>query len=330
MRHAIPVLLAVVMLAACSSAQKKDLKIEALRSSLASLEQDERLQGLAPGALTEARLAVRRAEVAAESAAGRESLVYVAERRIELARARAELEFEQRREIELERAHDKMLVQSSLREAERAREAAERARRENFAQAEEAARLREEAQAARSEAAREAEERRRAQEAAADARRLADAQAEEARLARRKADLADAQAESLRRQLQNTQAQSTDRGLSVTLGNDVLFEVNQARLKDGAKDGIGRVIQLVNREYPERQVSVEGHTDSRGSADFNLKLSQERAENVKALLVDSGVAARRVSAVGLGEEFPVADNETEAGRAQNRRVEIILLEPGEE
>ena len=327
----VPILVATLLaLAACSSAPKKDLKLEALRSSLEALESDERLRGLAEGELAEAKLAVRRAEVLGDSAAEREHLVYLAERQIDIARARAELEREQNRQLELERAHDKMLVQSSLREAERAREAAERVRRESIAQAEEAARLREEAQQARSEAAREAEEARRAQEAAADARRLAEAQAEEAKLARRKAELAAAQSEALRRQLQNVQAQSTDRGLSVTLGNDVLFEVNQARLKAGASDGMGRVIQLVNREYPDRQVSVEGHTDSRGSAEFNLKLSQERAENVKAALVEAGVAAKRMTAVGLGEEFPVASNDTEAGRAQNRRVEIILLNPDEE
>ncbi len=314
-------------LVGCSSAPKKNLNLEALRASLESLESDKRLQGLAEGELAEAKMAVRRAELLGESAEEREHLVYLAERRIDLARVKAELEREQRRQIDLERAHDKMLVESSLREADRAREAAERSRRESIAQAEEAARLREEAQMARNDAAREAKEKRQAQEAAADARRLAEAQAQEARLARRKAELASAQTEALRRQLQNVEAQATDRGLSLTLGNDVLFEVNQSRLKAGASDGMGRVLQLVNREYPDRKISVEGHTDSRGSDASNQRLSQDRADSVRVHLVSRGLESTRVRAEGRGEARPIADNSTAEGRANNRRVEIVVEPP---
>ena len=77
--------------------------------------------------------------------------------------------------------------------------------------------------------------------------------------------------------------------------------------------------------YPNRNIRIEGHTDSSGSDSFNLNLSQKRADAVKALLVDYGVAAARIEAIGMGESLPVADNNTESGKAKNRRVDIIIL-----
>jgi OOP family OmpA-OmpF porin len=79
---------------------------------------------------------------------------------------------------------------------------------------------------------------------------------------------------------------------------------------------------------PDRKVLIEGHTDSSGSASYNSDLSQRRANAVEALLINQGVDPTRIVARGYGESYPVATNDTAAGRQQNRRVEIVILKPG--
>ena len=133
---------------------------------------------------------------------------------------------------------------------------------------------------------------------------------------------AEAQADQLRRQLASLQAQPTERGIVLTVG-DVLFDVGQATLKPGAVNEIVRLAQFL-QENPERRVSIEGHTDSTGSVNTNLVLSQRRAEAVADTLVAAGVPRQRIMASGLGPDFPVASNATAAGRQQNRRVEVVI------
>ncbi len=91
---------------------------------------------------------------------------------------------------------------------------------------------------------------------------------------------------------------------------------------------LDRLIQFLG-QYPENTISIEGHTDSRGADDFNIRLSQARADAVRRALIGRGVSADRLQSVGLGEEFPLASNELESGRQQNRRVEIIILNKGQ-
>jgi OOP family OmpA-OmpF porin len=81
---------------------------------------------------------------------------------------------------------------------------------------------------------------------------------------------------------------------------------------------------------PELEIAVEGHTDSVGSLEYNLDLSHRRATSVRAYLVSQGLSAEAIDAAGFGERRPVASNDTEAGRELNRRVEIVLGEPGPE
>jgi outer membrane protein OmpA-like peptidoglycan-associated protein len=78
------------------------------------------------------------------------------------------------------------------------------------------------------------------------------------------------------------------------------------------------------RDYPDRQVMIEGHTDSRGSDDYNRDLSERRADAVRDALVDRTIDAGRIRSVGLGEIYPVASNDSSAGQQQNRRVEIVI------
>jgi outer membrane protein OmpA-like peptidoglycan-associated protein len=105
--------------------------------------------------------------------------------------------------------------------------------------------------------------------------------------------------------------------------DDIAFAPGQANLRPEAKASLGQLIAFVNRD-PGKPIRIEGHTDSRGAANANRVLSQRRADAVRDALIAAGVAAGRISSVGLGEEQPVADNESEEGRGRNRRVDVIL------
>jgi outer membrane protein OmpA-like peptidoglycan-associated protein len=136
------------------------------------------------------------------------------------------------------------------------------------------------------------------------------------------ADAAQARARNLERELEELQAEETDRGLVLTLG-DVLFETGQATLMPGALTTVDRLAQFMG-DYPERTVRIEGHTDSVGSDALNQQLSEQRAASVRDALVSRGVAGGRIQTVGFGETRPVASNDTSGGRQQNRRIEVVI------
>lgn len=140
-------------------------------------------------------------------------------------------------------------------------------------------------------------------------------QAQQAQAARQEADAAQ-------RQLAELQAKQTDRGMVLTLG-DVLFDTNASTLKPGAASIIDRVASFM-KENEGTKVIVEGHTDSRGSAEYNQQLSERRAQAVSDALAFRGIDRSRVESVGRGKELPVASNDTAAGQQQNRRVELIF------
>ena len=317
----------VAMLGACaSSGPARDIILEEVRVDLQAAEADERVVRYAPGELQAARLAVR--ELEQDRGASEEVRVhrsYMAKRKLDIARARAAERFQRNRLVELERERDRMLVEASLREAEAARREAERLRQQSIVSSEEAERARRETQAARARSAEIQQEANLARREAEQAQQLAAARERQAELARQEAELAAAQASSLRRQLQNLQARETDRGLVFTLG-DVLFETGQAELKGEALANLDRLVGFIE-EYPDRMINIEGHTDDVGSEASNEALSQRRAEAVRAALIDRGIPAPRMKAIGLGEAFPIADNTSTYGRQQNRRVEIVLLKP---
>ena len=118
----------------------------------------------------------------------------------------------------------------------------------------------------------------------------------------------------------------TTRGFVVTLG-DGLFASGHAVLAPDADPVIGSVADFLD-ENPERLVQVEAFTDSDGSRDYNLELSQSRADAVAMTLIRRGVDAERVRALGYGEGFPQASNASASGRQRNRRVEIIVSSDG--
>jgi outer membrane protein OmpA-like peptidoglycan-associated protein len=143
------------------------------------------------------------------------------------------------------------------------------------------------------------------------------AQAATAEALAAQAALANAQ-----QQLADLQAKKTDRGTVVTLG-DVLFDTGQATLKPGASLILTRLADFMN-DNPQTKLIIEGHTDSRGSDEYNEALSQRRAQAVATELMSRGVPTQSLQTVGRGKNYPVATNDTPAGRQQNRRVEIVF------
>ncbi len=135
----------------------------------------------------------------------------------------------------------------------------------------------------------------------------------------------DAQAlrERLRDQLNLILTTSdTARGLIVNM-SDVLFDTNQATLKPGAREKLAKVSGIL-LAYPTLHMTVEGYTDSTGTDEYNLKLSQRRADSVREYVVSNGINGSNVEAHGYGKDKPVATNDTAAGRQQNRRVEMVV------
>ncbi len=162
-----------------------------------------------------------------------------------------------------------------------------------------------------------------------NARRVAEAALSTASAERRNADLARADAdaarnelEAMRTELTELQTKQTERGLVVTLG-DVLFEVDRAAIKPGATRALDQLSNAL-RNDPNASITIEGHTDSTGSRDYNMDLSTRRVDSVRAYLVTHGVEPGKITARGLGPDYPVASNATDAGRQQNRRVEVIV------
>jgi outer membrane protein OmpA-like peptidoglycan-associated protein len=144
----------------------------------------------------------------------------------------------------------------------------------------------------------------------------------EATTARNTAAATQAELTSARQELQNLQSKQTDRGMVMTL-SDVLFDTGRATLKPGATRDLDRLAQAL-KDNPNTKVKIEGFTDSVGSESYNQQLSERRAQAVADALRMRGVPLDRVQVEGLGKEFPVASNETPAGRQQNRRVEIVF------
>jgi outer membrane protein OmpA-like peptidoglycan-associated protein len=114
------------------------------------------------------------------------------------------------------------------------------------------------------------------------------------------------------------------RGMVITLSGEVLFVTGKADLLPIAREKLDKVAEVLQQQDPSKKIVVEGHTDSRGTEQMNLMLSQKRADAVRTYLVSQGVESARISAVGKGESSPVADNSTADGRANNRRVEIVV------
>ncbi len=141
---------------------------------------------------------------------------------------------------------------------------------------------------------------------------------------RAKAEARQAEAMNKLNELQSKLIQVTKdaRGIILSM-SDILFDVNKASLKADLKTSLAKVAGILS-VYQQFNVSIEGNTDNTGSEEHNMKLSQQRADNVMKFLVDQGIDASRLTAKGLGMSMPIADNKTKEGRQKNRRVDLVI------
>jgi outer membrane protein OmpA-like peptidoglycan-associated protein len=285
---------AALLLTACASTPVEPDGAAALRARLTALQSDPQLGSRAPLAMEQANIAVTAAEKPNADKVSSAHLEFMADRKISIARAQAEsqLAIDQRKGLAEQR--EAMRLQARTQEADAANQ------RANMAQAN-AADANNRADAAQANASDQAAQADAARAAAADAAR---------------------QADELQRQIDGMQARVTDRGLVLTLG-DVLFASGAANLNPNGDPHLAKLAAFLNK-YMDRTVLIVGYTDSIGGQDYNLGLSQRRADSVKIYLVQQGIDSSRLSASGQGMSSPVADNSSATGRQQNRRVEVVI------
>ncbi|WP_199136246.1 OmpA family protein [Pedobacter sp. ASV12] len=134
----------------------------------------------------------------------------------------------------------------------------------------------------------------------------------------------DKQAAEIQNAIPNAEVIREGEGIIVKFDSGILFDFDKFDLKDAAKQNIQSLASSIN-QYPGTDIKVIGHTDSRGTEQYNMNLSEKRAAAVKAYAVSQGVPPARLITVGKGFSEPIADNATDAGRAANRRVEIVIV-----
>lgn len=311
----------LLVTAACGSAPKRDLDLDRIRAEWSATSgQGQRALAPLPAAEVD-RLLDQWASTGVRKP-DREFFTRLVETRMAVFRAEAAAAADRQRLEALEDRRKDILLRASRRDAEQARLEADKLRLQNLLRAEEAERMLAEARDTAEQLQASEREVELAREEAERARRLAQAQAREADLARREAELLSAEAVDLRAQLAGLRPEQSPRGRMLVLG-DVFFSTGQGELRPEAKDSISPVKDFIDR-YPGLPVSIEGHTDDRGSDTANQRLSERRAASVRDALLAVGVDAARLQVVGRGEATPVASNETTSGRARNRRVEVIV------
>ncbi|SFR43093.1 Outer membrane protein OmpA [Marinobacter gudaonensis] len=136
----------------------------------------------------------------------------------------------------------------------------------------------------------------------------------------------DKQEAELRRKLEGTGVRVVRNGdqIELVMPGNITFDLNQSSIQPSFMDTLESVA-LVLKEYDKTIIQIEGHTDSSGSDSYNQLLSEQRANSVRDFLLNQGIEPKRTRAVGYGERYPIASNDTAAGREQNRRVELTLV-----
>ena len=181
-----------------------------------------------------------------------------------------------------------------------------------------------EADLAREQADLQARQAQQAQQQAQQAQQLSQQQLmEEKRVAGERATLLAAEVQRLQGQMSDLKARETERGWVLTLRNDLLFDSGKASLKPGGDKSLENLAQFMLKQA-EREIAIEGFTDSTGSDALNRRLSEERAHAVKQALVARGIEQDRIDPRGYGSAFPIASNATPVGRQLNRRVEVVV------
>ncbi len=311
-------LAALALLAACASVPERNAALDSARSNYEIAQGQNRVVMLAPEELKRANEALRAAELAKSNGAAPttvDHLAYMAQQRVTIAQASADSRAAQAVTAGAGAERDRMRLALRTQQADVAQRQLASAERDNTRTQQQLADSRQ--NNARTAAALQSSQQNNAVQAAELDKATAAAQADRDRLARRDAQVGDLQA-----QLRAIDARKTERGIVVTLG-DMLFSTGQARLQGDGAVKMTKLAEFLKRN-PNRRASIEGYTDSVGSADSNQALSDRRAHAVMDALVEQGVPSNRLSTEAFGERRPVASNDTVSGRQQNRRVEIVF------
>ena len=288
------------LIAGCANSQQERVakdQLERARAAYLQAKSNRDVEVFAPLPFADAAKAMEAAE-RAKGAEEIEQLSYIAEKKSLIAISVAEGKMAEKEIERLNRETANIIARKRAQEARVAQKEAENARLLAMAEAERAAKAKKEAEEARSLAAAEAE----------------------------RAARAKAAADQLTRELSDLKAKQTERGIVLTIG-DVLFATGKADLSSDALRSVNKLSDFLQK-YPSRNVLIEGHTDSVGSDEYNLGLSQRRADSVKETLTAKGIGEERIVTKGYGKKYPLASNETTAGKQQNRRVEVIILNEG--
>jgi len=290
------ILLATVTaaLAACSTAPVPSASLDRARTSFNQAQTDAQVAQLAPDELGRARESLRVAEKAHTDGAEPttiDHLAYMTSQRVTIAQDTASSKAAQAVTASASAERDKLRLDARTNEANAATRQLAASKQSNATQA--------------------------AELTAANAATTASVAAAGVAAQRDQARVND-----LQKQLSELNAKKTDRGMVVTLG-DVLFETGKSNL---VGEGPASMVKIADffRRNPQRSASIEGYTDSVGSAGMNQNLSERRASSVKTALVDLGVPTNRLTTRAHGEDMPAATNSTAAGRQMNRRVEIVF------
>ncbi len=133
----------------------------------------------------------------------------------------------------------------------------------------------------------------------------------------------DKQAEEMKKKLPDAKVERVGEGIIVEFNEKILFGFDKSDLSPASKKNLDKAITVLNK-YPDTDIQVQGHTDIRGTEEYNMSLSEKRATNVSHYLSQHGINSSRLSTKAYGKDAPKYDNNTESGRAQNRRVEFLI------
>ena len=297
--------LAALALASCAVVPVRDAALEDARTYVYSVRSDPNVLAYAPVEIDQAVATLRRADdIAARNGSLAEvhNLAAMARERATLAQQIARMKVA---EVVAQAERQRLEVVARTREAD----SAQRAAREAQTQADNS----------RQQAAI-------AQQQAVTAQRQADNAQQQVTAAQQQALVADGSLRGLRDQLPDLSPRMVDRGLVLTL-NDIAFDHGAAHLQPAGQQAVARLAGYLNAR-PELQISVEGFTDDAGNTYRNQQLSERRAYAVQSALAALGVDTRRILVRGYGPAFPIASNNTSAGRQMNSRVEIVISDRG--
>jgi outer membrane protein OmpA-like peptidoglycan-associated protein len=299
---------ACVLLVGCGGSQPSSELVDARRSYDEASHSDAK--ELVPDKVLAARQALDRAEAAHEDSAGsfeEKSLAYIAQRQAMLAMAQGGIAKAQR---ELEAADQKYRETS-----EALRKSSTEALKENQAQLD---KVRQQLNSQGDQLSQASQDLKKKERELAQRQKELEGEKSARLEAEKKAAAAMASLAEIAR------VKEEQRGMVITLDGAVLFASGKATLLPIAEQKLGQVAEVLQNQDDSKKIVVEGHTDSVGSDENNRRLSQDRADAVRAFLVTKGVPSARISSVGRGESTPIGDNKTPDGRAMNRRVEIIV------